>query len=51
MILRLKRGTPPARVQDLRRQVEARGLRTHLSPERARPIVAVVDAVPAELER
>jgi 3-deoxy-7-phosphoheptulonate synthase len=51
VILRLKRGTPPDRVQALRRRVEALGLRTHLSPERARPIVAVVDAVPAELER
>ena len=51
MILRLRRGTPPERVQALRHGIEARGVRTFLSPESARPIVAVVSPAPAELER
>src|SRR5688572_12597239 len=51
MILRLKRATPPERVQALREKIERSGLRTFLSPEPARAILAVVDAVPAALAR
>ena len=55
MILRMKQGTPPERVQALRARLELRGLRTLLSPETSRPIFAVVDKLPSdvreELER
>ncbi len=51
MILRLKRATSPERVQALRERIERSGLRTFLSPEPARAILAVVDAVPAALAR
>jgi len=49
VILRLEVGTPPERVQALRARIEGEGLRTFLSPESARPIVAVVDALPGSL--
>jgi len=46
MILRMRRGTPDANVHALRAELEADGLRTFLSPDSSRPIVAVVDKVP-----
>ena len=49
MILRLRRGTAEERVQALRARCARAGLRTVLSPESARPIVAVVDPLPAAL--
>jgi len=51
MILRLRPGTPGERVQTLRNRLEEEGLRTILSPETARPILAVVGAFPAGLEK
>ncbi|TAH38714.1 MAG: 3-deoxy-7-phosphoheptulonate synthase [Planctomycetota bacterium] len=49
MILRLRPGTPDAKVQALRDRCEREGLRTVLSPESARPVFAVVDKAPAAL--
>ena len=49
MILRLRPGTPEARVSALVEHLEAAGVRTSRSPERGRPIVATVDKVPSEL--
>ena len=55
MILRMRPGTPAERVHTLRARLEGEGLRTALSSEPARPIVAVLDKLPqallAELER
>ncbi len=55
MILRLRPGLAEERVQELRERLEAEGLRTARSPETARPVIAVLDRVPAalaaELER
>jgi 3-deoxy-7-phosphoheptulonate synthase len=49
MILRLETNTTHERVQALRERIESQGLRTYLSPEAARPIVAVVDKIPDTL--
>ncbi len=49
MILHLVQGTPQESVHALRSMLEAEGLRTFLSPESSRPIVAIVDKVPAAL--
>jgi len=51
VILRLRQATPPDRVQALRERLERAGLRTVLSSEPSRPIVAVVDKVDADLAR
>jgi 3-deoxy-7-phosphoheptulonate synthase len=49
MILQLRPGTAEAAVHALRQRCEEHGLRTSLSPESARPIVALVDKAPAAL--
>ena len=49
MILRLRIGTPSEVVSELRALIEGQGLRTFLSPEPARPIVAIVDHASADL--
>jgi len=49
MILRLRSGTPPQVVSELRALIEGQGLRTFLSPEPARPIVAIVDEASRDL--
>jgi len=49
MILRLQIGTPAASVSELRAFIEGQGLRTFLSPEPTRPILAIVDRVPETL--
>ena len=49
MILRLRPGTPEERVSALMEHLEAEGVRTSRSPERGRPIVAMVDKVGPEL--
>ncbi len=46
MILRLRSDQGPEAVQALRARIESRGLRTHLSPDRERPTLAIVDKVP-----
>jgi len=51
MILRLEAGRGPAEVQSLRARIEREGLRVYLSPEGARPILAIVDEVPETLAR
>ena len=51
MILRLWPGTTQEDVSALRAMLEREALRTFLSPETARPIVAVVDEVPEALAR
>ena len=51
MILRLEAGRGPAEVQSLRARIEREGLRVYLSPEGARPILAIVDKVPETLAR
>jgi len=51
MILRLRSDQGPEAVQALRARIERHGLRTHLSPDRERPTLAIVDKVPAELDR
>jgi 3-deoxy-7-phosphoheptulonate synthase len=51
MILRLAEGQGPAAVQALRERIEREGLRVFLSPESTRPILAIVDKVPAGLAR
>ena len=49
MILHLERSTSSEGVQVLRERIEREGLRTYLSSEPARPIVAVVDPIPDTL--
>ena len=49
MILRLSHAATHEQVSALRARLEGEGLRTHLSPESARPILAVVDRVPPKL--
>ena len=49
MILRLRPSTSRERVSALVARLEGEGLRTFRSPEAARPILAVVDAVPPRL--
>ena len=49
MIIRFRSGTSPAKVQALREQIETSGSRTVLSPEAARPLLAVVDKIPDDL--
>lgn len=51
MILRLHPGTPAEAVQRLRDRCAREGLRTELSPETRRPIVAVVDRIPPPLAK
>ena len=50
MILRLRRGTPDASVYALRARVEREGLRTYLSPDSSRPIIAIVDKASKALQ-
>jgi 3-deoxy-7-phosphoheptulonate synthase len=50
MILRFARGTREERVQELARRLESEGLRVLRSPERARPILALVGTLPKALE-
>ena len=51
MILRLEAGRGPAAVQAVRERIEREGLRVYLSPESSRPILAIVDKVPASLAK
>jgi 3-deoxy-7-phosphoheptulonate synthase len=50
MILRLEPGTSDALVRDLVADIEREGLRTALSPEPTRTILAIVDPVPKVLD-
>lgn len=49
MIIRLWPGTPEARVNEISAMLEVEGVRTSRSPELNRPILAILDKVPAEL--
>jgi len=49
VILKFALGLGPSSVQAVRARIESEGLRTHLSPETTRPILAIVDPVPAAL--
>ncbi len=51
MILRFPLGTTAEQVQERCQRIQAAGARTIRSTEPARPIVAVVDKLPAELDR
>ncbi|MCZ6599068.1 MAG: 3-deoxy-7-phosphoheptulonate synthase [Planctomycetota bacterium] len=51
MILRFRQGTAAERVHDVRRRIEDQGLRTFLSPESSRRILAVVDELPDALAK
>ncbi len=51
MILRFHRDVAADQVQALCQRINAAGARTLRSPDPARPIVAVVDKIPAELEQ
>ena len=51
MILRFKRDGSSATVQKLRSRIEAEGLRVFQSTETSRPILAIVDKLPATLAR
>jgi 3-deoxy-7-phosphoheptulonate synthase len=49
MILRFKQGTSSEQVQEVRERLEHEGIRTLLSTEPARPIVAIIDKYPASI--